>query len=226
MKIGILGTGGVGQTIAARLEGLKHDVMIGTRDPKATLAKADKDAMGNAPYRDWAAQHGQVRLGTFAEAARHGELVVNATSGHASMEALKSAGESALNGKTLLDISNPLDFSKGMPPSLFISNTDSLGEQIQKAFPQVRVVKSLNTMNAHLMVFPAELAGADHTVFVSGNDAGAKTQVTELLKSFGWKHIQDMGDITTARGTEMLLPIWVRLWGVLGSPQFNFKIVK
>ena len=125
----------------------------------------------------------------------------------------------------LIDIANPLDFSAGMPPTLFVKDTDSLGEQIQRAFPDAKVVKTLNTINATLMVDPAELADGDHTIFVCGDDAGAKATVTELLRSFGWKDVIDLGDITTARGTEMLLPIWLRLMAPLGTPAFNFKIV-
>jgi len=139
---------------------------------------------------------------------------------------LKSAGEANLAGKVLVDVSNPLDFSKGMPPTLSVSNTDSLGEQIQRAYPKTHVVKTLNTLNAKLMVEPKSLAGGEHDLFLSGNDAGAKGQVRELLQTFGWKTIHDLGDISTARGTEMLLPIWLRLWGALGNADFNFKIVR
>jgi len=162
----------------------------------------------------------------FAEAAAHGEMIVNATAGAVSLEALEQAGEDNLNGKVLIDIANPLDFSKGMPPSLSVSNTDSLGEQIQRRFPEAKVVKTLHTMNAHLMVDPAQLAAADHTVFVSGGDSEAKGKVSELLQSLGWTDIIDLGDISTARGTEMLLPIWLRLFGALQKPIFNFKIVR
>jgi len=227
MKIGIIGTGMVGQALAAKLSELGHDVVIGTRDVSATLARTSPDGYGNPPYRTWQAQHPKIRLATFAEAAAHAEIVINATSGGISVAALTQAGEENLNGKILIDIANPLDFSKGMPPSLSVCNTDSLSEQIQRAFPRVKVVKTLNTVNATVMVDPARLAGADHHIFVSGNDAGAKTKVTELLKSwFGWRHIIDLGDITTARGTEMLLPVWVRLFGTLKTPMFNFKIVQ
>ena len=142
------------------------------------------------------------------------------------MEALEMADEDNLNGKILIDISNPLDFSRGMPPTLWVSNTDSLGERIQRRFPEAKVVKTLHTMNAYVMVDPAQLAGADHTVFVSGDDAEAKAEVGELLRSFGWTDIIDLGDITTARGTEMLMPIWLRLFGALQKPVFNFKIVR
>jgi predicted dinucleotide-binding enzyme len=119
-----------------------------------------------------------------------------------------------------------LDFSKGMPPTLSICNTDSLGEQIQRTFPKVKVVKSLNTLNAYLMVNPGLLPEPTN-IFLNGNDTGAKAEVRKLLVTFGWKdeYIIDMGDISTARGTEQLLPIWVRLWGTLQTPMFNFKIV-
>jgi predicted dinucleotide-binding enzyme len=153
-------------------------------------------------------------------------MVVNATSGVVSLEALELAGEENLNGKILIDISNPLDSSQGMPPTLSVSNTDSLGEQIQRRFPEAKVVKTLHTMNAYLMVDPTQLAGADHTVFVSGDSAEAKEKVTDLLRRMGWTDIIDLGNITTARGTEMLLPIWLQLFGALQKPVFNFKIVR
>jgi predicted dinucleotide-binding enzyme len=226
MRLGILGTGTVGKTIAARLAGLGHEVVIGTREPAETMARTEPDAYGNPPFSAWQEEHPEVRLGTFAEAAAHGEMVLNATAGAVSLEALEQAGEDNLNGKILIDVANPLDFSKGMPPTLLVSNTDSLGEQIQQRFPEAKVVKTLHTVNAYLMVDPAQLAATDHTVFVSGDDAEAKAAVTELLRSFGWTDIIDLGDISTARGTEMLLPIWVRLFGVLQKPIFNFKIVR
>ena len=226
MRFGILGTGVVGKTIAVRLDGLGHDVIVGTRNPEETLSRTDPDQYGNPPFGSWQEEHPEVRLGTFAEAAAHGDMVVNATAGAVSLEALEQAGEDNLNGKILIDIANPLDFSKGMPPTLLVSNTDSLGEQIQRRFPEAKVVKTLHTMNAYLMVAPAQLAATDHTVFVSGDDAEAKARVSELLRSFGWSDIIDLGDITTARGTEMVLPIWVRLFGVLQKPIYNFMIVR
>jgi 8-hydroxy-5-deazaflavin:NADPH oxidoreductase len=226
VRFGILGTGVVGKTIAVRLAGLGHDVIVGTRNPEETLSRTDPDQYGNPPFGAWQEEHPEVRLGTFAEAAAHGEMVVNATAGAVSLEALEQAGKDNLNGKILIDIANPLDFSKGMPPTLLVSNTDSLGEQIQRRFPEAKVVKTLHTMNAYLMVDPAQLAATDHTVFVSGDDAEAKARVSELLRSFGWSDIIDLGDITTARGTEMVLPIWVRLFGVLQMPIYNFKIVR
>jgi predicted dinucleotide-binding enzyme len=164
-------------------------------------------------------------LATFAEAAASAEVVVNATSGDASLAVLGLAGADALAGKVLLDISNPLDFSAGMPPTLFVKDSDSLGEQIQRAFPDARVVKALNTLTAELMVRPAGLPESS-SVFVSGDDAEAKAAVTALLTEFGHEDVIDLGDITTARGTEMLLPVWLRLMGALGTPMFNFRIVR
>jgi predicted dinucleotide-binding enzyme len=226
VRFGILGTGVVGKTIAARLAGLGHEVMIGTRDPEETMSRTEPDRYGNPPFSAWHEEHPKVGLGTFAEAAAHGETVVNATAGAVSLEALEQAGGDNLSGKVLMDISNPLDFSRGMPPTLLVSNTDSLGEQIQRRFPEAKVVKTLHTMNAQLMVDPAQLGGGDHTVFVGGDDAEAKATVKDLLRSFGWSDIIDLGDITTARGTEMMLPVWVRLFGALQKPLFNFKLVR
>lgn len=227
MKIGVLGTSMVGQTISGKLAELGHDVMVGTRDVASTLARTDPHPYGFPPFSAWHQQHPGIKLGSFAEAATHGEIIINATNGAASVAALQLVGEDNLNDKVLIDIANPLDFSQGMPPSLAFCNTDSLGEQIQRAFPKVKVVKTLNTVTASLMVDPNQLANGDHTLFVSGNDATAKEQVTAVLKTwFGWKEVIDLGDISTARGTEMYLPIWLRLWGALGTGVFNVKVVK
>jgi predicted dinucleotide-binding enzyme len=227
MNIGVLGASVVGRTLSGKLVELGHDVMMGTRDVAQTLARTDPNPMGVPPFSEWLRQHAGARVGTFAEAAKHGEIVINATNGMGSLDALNLAGAANLNGKILIDAANPLDFSQGMPPTLSVSNTDSLGEQIQRAFPEVKVVKTLNTVTTDLMVNPRQLADGEHHMFVSGNDAEAKAQVTSLLRTwFGWKHIIDLGDITTARGTEMYLPIWVRLWGALGSPLFNIQVVK
>lgn len=225
MRYAVLGTGGVGRTIAAKLTSLGHETVIGTRDPQATLSRTEPDGYGNPPFAAWQQEHPQVRLAPFAEAAGGADVVVNATPGAATLDILAAAGADNLAGKILIDIANPLDFSAGMPPSLDPVNTDSLGEQIQRVFPGTKVVKTLNTMNAVIMTDPGRVPG-EHNVFVSGDDAEAKKAVTELLASFGWPEdgIIDLGDITTARGTEMLLPIWLRLWGALGHPDFNFHI--
>ncbi len=227
MKVAILGTGMVGQTLAAKISEVGQEVMIGTRNVGETMARTAPGMYGNPPFRVWKEQHPSVLLGTYAQAAVHGEIVLNATSGAASLEALSLAGEPNLSGKILIDISNPLDFSKGMPPSLTVCNTDSLAEQIQRALPKALVVKALNTVNAMVMANPQVVAGGDHHLFICGNDAGAKEKVSGLLKTwFGWKNIIDLGDIKTARGSEMILPIWVSLMGALKTPMFNFRIVQ
>jgi hypothetical protein len=216
MKIAVLGTGSVGQAIATKLVSSSHDVRMGARE--ATNEKAAA----------WARASGaRASHGSFADAAAFGELVFNCTQGAASLAALTAAGAANLRGKILLDVANPLDFSKGMPPTLFVSNTDSLGEQIQRAFPDTKVVKTLNTVANPLMVDPGKLGGGDHHIFVSGNDAGAKSRVTEILRGwFGWKNVVDLGDISTARGTEAYLLLWVRLFGTFQSSDFNIKIVR
>jgi len=214
MRIGVLGTGMVGKAIATRLGSLGHDVCMGSRT-------AD-----NAEATVWAAESGG-RHGTFADAAAFGELAFNCTAGAVSLDVLAAAGAESLDGKILVDVSNPLDFSAGMPPSLTVCNTDSLGEQIQRSFPGVRVVKALNTMNCHVMVDPARVPG-EHDVFVCGNDSDAKQQVSGVLESFGWPagRIVDLGGIEAARGTEMYLPLWLTLLGALGTPDFNVRIVR
>jgi predicted dinucleotide-binding enzyme len=222
MNIAVLGTGTVGRAVAARLDELGHRVTVGTRDPEATLARTDD---GGASYGQWADAHSGVGLARFADAARDADLVVNATSGQATLAVLALAGAETLAEKTLLDISNPLDFSAGMPPTLFVKDDDSLAEQVQRSFPETRVVKSLNTLTADLMVHPETLPDAS-SVFVSGDDADAKAQVTDLLTQLGHRDVIDLGDISTARGTEMYLPLWLRLWGALGSATFNLKIVR
>jgi predicted dinucleotide-binding enzyme len=226
MRIAVLGTGTVGRTLAGRLDELGHEVTVGTRDVAATRARGEPDAMGNPPYRDWAATHSGVGLAGFAEAAAGAELIVNATLGEVSIAVLTEAGRDNLAGKILLDVTNPLDFSAGMPPTLFVKDTDSLGEQIQAAFPEAKVVKALNTMTADLMTHPTRLADGDHTVFVCGNDSDAKKAVTGLLESFGHTDVLDLGDISSARGTEMMLPVWLRLMSALNTAVFNFKIVR
>jgi predicted dinucleotide-binding enzyme len=226
MRFGVLGTGTVGRVIGARLAELGHDVTIGTREVAVLLASTEPNQITQETFADWHAKNPGLGLGTFAEAAERGEVLVNATNGAGSVEALRVAGEANLEGKVLIDIANPLDFSGGMPPSLFVSNTDSLGEQIQRAFPALKVVKALNTMNAFVMADPSLVAGGDHSVFLCGDDAQAKEQVTAILRSFGWRDVIDLGDITSARGTESYLPLWLRLWGALQVPMFNIKVVR
>ena len=204
----------VGNAIASKLVELGYEVKMGSRTANNEKALAWLKGKG-----------GGASEGSFADAAAFGEILFNCTVGAASLEALKLAGSRNLRGKILIDVANPLDFSQGMPPSLTVCNKDSLAEQIQRSFPEARVVKALNTMNCTVMVNPAIVPG-DHTVFVSGNDAKAKTEVTKILNQFGWKNVIDLGDITSARGTEMLLALWLRLMAVLQTTNFNFIIAK
>jgi predicted dinucleotide-binding enzyme len=225
MDIAVLGTGMAGRTIAARLHELGHHVVVGTRDPRATTARVEADQMGNAPFSTWHDGYPGIELATFAAAAAGAELVVNASSGAVTLEVLAQATTENLNGKVLLDVSNPLDFTGGFPPTLSVKDTDSLAEQVQRAFPRVKVVKALNTLNASLMVDPKAL-GQSSTIFVSGDDAQAKAAVVQLLESFGHDDVIDLGALETARGTEMFLPLWLRLMGALGTAQFNIKVVR
>src|SRR3989442_7084043 len=211
MKVGVLGTGVVGQTLSAKLADLRNEVTIGTRDVDAALARTEPAHPWEQAFPDWHSQNPAVKVGTFAEAAAHGEIVLNATAGKASLEALGAAGAENLDGKVLIDVANPLDTSGGMP-LLSVSNDDSLGEQIQRAFPSVRVVKTLNTVTAAVMVDPQGVGDGDHHLFVSGDDAEAKAEVTRLVEEwFGWRNVIDLGDITTARGPEMYVALWIRL---------------
>ena len=195
MRVAVLGTGTVGRTLAGKLRELGHEPAIGSRS-------ADKGD------------------GTFGEVARGAELIVNATAGDGSLEAIRAIDAADRDGKVLLDVANPLDFSQGMPPRLSVSNDDSLAEQIQREFPELRVVKSLNTVNAGVMVAPVG------TMFVAGNDEGAKSAVVDLLRAFGWEDILDLGGIEAARGMEMYLPLWLRLWGAIGAPGYNVAVVR
>lgn len=216
MRIGVLGTGAVGRAIATKLLQLGHAVTMGSRS-------ADGEALG-----EWVAGAGEgAGGGTFAGAAAGAELVFNCTSGTASLAALDAAGAENLAGKTLVDVANPLDFSQGMPPTLSVCNDDSLGEQIQAAFPEARVVKALNTVNCEVMVDPGRVRG-DHSIFVCGEDEAAKAQVSALLEAIGWppEAIVDLGPIAAARATEMYLPLWLRLYGALGTPDFNISIAR
>jgi 8-hydroxy-5-deazaflavin:NADPH oxidoreductase len=213
MQIGILGSGVTGQTLGTKLVQLGHEVMLGSREEAKPSSVA------------WARDAGQHALyGTFMNAASFGEVILNCTLGMASLEALHSAGAENLNGKILIDTSNPIDRSEGVW-KLTVCNTDSLGEQIQRAFPEVKVVKTLNTVNANVIADPAKLVEMTD-VFVSGNDLDAKATVIRYLKEwFGWRHVIDLGDITTARGVEMYVLLWHYLRDVTESQRFNIKVV-
>lgn len=215
MKIGVLGTGQVGATLANKLIGLGHEVKMGSRTADNEKAAA------------WSAQAGPgASHGTFADAAAFAVLLFNCTHGTRSLNALQAAGEHNLADKILVDVSNPLEMVPGKGPRLSFGNDDSLGERLQSAFPKLKVVKTLNTVNCAVMVDPARVAG-EHTMFLCGNDASAKLFVRELLSDwFGWQDIIDLGDISSARATEALMPIWLKLWGTLKTPDFNMRVVR
>jgi len=229
MKIGIIGSGVVAQTLGAKLVELGHDVVLGTRD----ASKLDDKKNMAGTLREWLAAVAKVARGeakgrvvTFVEAAAHGDLLINATHGQASVDALKLARADKVGPKVLIDTANELDFSKGMPPGVLASWSNCLAERIQAAFPNLKVVKSLNTVGAPVMVAPQALAGGEHTIFVSGNDAAAKAAAAELLKSFGWKDVLDLGDIATARAPEMLMAMWLHMWRATGTGIVNVKVVR
>jgi 8-hydroxy-5-deazaflavin:NADPH oxidoreductase len=223
MRVGVLGTGMVGRALAGAIAGLGHDVMVGTRAVGAAMARTDPGRGGSPSFPEWLAGQTGVRVGTFAEAAGHGEVLFNATAGEVSLEA---AGAANLAGKILVDVANPLDFSHGMPPALTVCNTDSLAEQIQRAHPQARVVKTLNTVTASVMVAPGTVGDGEHHAFVAGDDEAARSEVTRMLREwFGWKHVLDLGDLTGARAAEMYLPMWLRLFGAVGTPMLNVRVV-
>jgi predicted dinucleotide-binding enzyme len=216
MRIGVLGTGMVGKAIGSKLVELGHEVRMGSR------------AAGGEAASGWVSEAGEgASEGTFADAAEFGELVFNCTPGMHAAVALGAARAENLAGKVVVDVSNSLDFSKGRPPTLAVCNDTSVGEQLQEAFPDARIVKSLNTMNAGIMVDPASVPG-DHVVFVAGEDDAAKGEVRALLGEIGWpaERIVDLGGIIGARGAEMWLPLWLELMGSLGTAQFNIALVK
>ncbi|MEO7668267.1 MAG: NAD(P)-binding domain-containing protein [Polyangia bacterium] len=223
MKIGIIGSGVVAQTLGAKLVELGEDVVLGTRDP----SKLDDKKNMASTLREWLQAVGnRARVVTFQEAAAHGELLINATAGNVSVEALKRAEAGGVGNKVLIDTSNELDFSKGMPPRVGASQDSCIAEKIQAAFPNLRVVKSLNTIGAPVMVNPKTVGGGDHTVFVAGNDQAAKAQVAALLRTFGWTDILDLGDVAAARAPEMYMAMWLRLWGATQTGMLNIKVVR
>jgi predicted dinucleotide-binding enzyme len=213
VRYGVLGTGDVGRTLAGKLVELGHDVVIGSR------TKDNEKALG------WAAGAGpRAGAGTFKDAAAFGEAVVNGVTGTAALAALRSVGAEHLAGKLLIDVCNPLSFEEGR---LRVSpvESDSVGAQIQRAFPDARVVKALNTVNCRVMVDPGRVPGG-HQLFICGDDADAKARTVALLGDFGWPadRVFDLGGIEAARCTEMLMPLWITLMQNFGHADFNYEI--
>lgn len=225
MKISVLGTGMVGQNLSQALVAQGHFVMIGTRDVEKTLSNNRPNDYGMAAFAVWHENHKGIALGSYAEAVSYGDIIINATNGNVSIDALKLGRAAEAGDKILIDVANKLQPITGAMAKSLANDDTSLGEEIQAAFPSLRVVKTFNTMNTYVMTNPSSVAG-DSTVFMSGNDVEAKVIVKDLLENMGWMDIIDLGDITGARGTEMMMPIWLRLWTVVGNTPFNFKIVR
>ena len=209
MQIAILGTGAVGPALGKAFSAAGHQVTVGTRDPEQTRARDE-----------WA----EIDLPLAAYGDLDAEVFINATNGRGSLSALQAVGD-ALNGKVVIDTSNALDFSQGFPPSLFVSNTDSLAEQLQRELPEARLVKMFNTVANQVMINPRGLTD-DSTIFVAGNDPAARETAASLAADLGWSDVFDLGDLTAARGLEMYLPLWVRIFAQLGRPEFNIKLVR
>ena len=226
MQIGILGTGTVGQTVGLKLVQLGYTVMLGTRNP-AKLDEPKGRGADARTLREWLVTAGsKASIGTFQDAAANSDIIINALRGAVSLKVLQAVGEDLLDNKILIDTSNPIDLSRGLPLTLFVKDTDSLGEMLQRALPNVRLVKTLNTMSAAVMVNPHLVGSGDHTVFLSGNNSEAKRQVANLLYEFGWRDILDLGDIATARGSEMMLSIGHAVMRALSPSEIAFKVVR
>ncbi|MBW5483184.1 NADPH-dependent F420 reductase [Streptomyces bambusae] len=236
MKIAVLGTGGGARAHIAKLAEHGHEVHVGTRDPQGTLARTEPDMMGNPPFGQWLAGHPGIELHTFADAAAAGELVINGIDGHNAVAAL-SAVEAELAGKTLIDyavpyiydpdIEHPWPTPWGVNPVLDPCDSDSLGEQIQRALPATKVVKAFVTQEQATVVDPRAIGGGDHTMFVAGQDADAKRQVTDLLTSYGWTDVLDLGGIVASRGMEMYAHMHGAIGIALGfGTHFGIKVVR
>lgn len=225
MKITVIGSGVVGQALASRLFQAGHELVMATRDPEVTASRTEPNPQSGVSFSSWYSKHQEVALVPFTAVPGDTQLFINATGGVYSLDILKSIGKEVLSGKVLLDVSNPLDFSGGWPPSLSICNTDSLAEQIQRTYPDSLVVKSLNTVNYQVMIAP-EIVPGNHQLFLSGEDESAKNTVRQLLGEMGWpsERVIDLGGIQSARGTEMMMPMWLGLMGIFGSPILNFEI--
>jgi len=213
MKVGILGSGDVGQALGRGFASRGHDVKIGSRNPKSeALVAWQKQAKGRAS------------TGTPEEATKHGEFIVFATMGAAAEEVVRHAGPKNFAGKVVIDVMNPLDFSKGPAVGLFVGVTDSLGERVQRLLPDAKVVKAFNTVSNTQMVDP-KFAGGAPEMLICGNDVAAKKRVAGILKEFGWPGAIDVGPIEEARWLEAMVPLWVSVGSKIGRWDHAFKVV-
>ena len=212
-RVGVLGSGEVGRRLAAGFRSRGHDVMIGSRDP------------GKPELREWQSNDGTgIEAGTFAETAAHGELLVLAVLGNAAEEAIANAGLENFSGKVVIDAMNPLDFSGGFPPKLSITGEDSLGERVQHALPDAKVVKAFNTIGNPYFVDPSFSEGQP-TMLIAGDDEGAKRTVADVLADFGWPDAVDIGGIEGSRELEAICIVWIKTGGLRGSWDHGFKLL-
>lgn len=232
MKVGIFGTGVVGRTLAAKFvsDGDSRrdafaEVMIGTRNVEETLAKSQADALGNPSFKEWQKNNPKVKLGTFADTAKFGEMIILATFGDAAKNAIDLAGKENFAAKIVIDTTNPLDVSKGVPPGFTAAPGNSLGEQIQKHIPQAKVVKTFNTMSVHIVVSPKREEG-DPVLLLAGNDESAKKYVGAIAKKWGWKDLVDFGDISESYWLETFAMIWIYYAFKNNSWTHAFKLLK
>jgi 8-hydroxy-5-deazaflavin:NADPH oxidoreductase len=225
VKIGILGTGGVGRTLAAKLISLGHEVVIGTRNVEDTLARTAPDGMGGPPFKVWHSQNPKVKLVKFSEAASFGEILFLATFGDKTAEAISLAGKQNFDNKLVLDTTNPLDFSKGVPPKFTVTLGNSLGEQIQKHIPNAKVVKAFNTIGAHIMVNPNREEGSPD-LFIAGNDSDTKKIFSSLAEQMGWQSVIDLGDISQSYWLEANAMLWIHYGFKYNSWNHAFKLLK
>jgi predicted dinucleotide-binding enzyme len=225
IKIGILGTGGVGRTLAVKLFSEGHEVMIGTRNVDETLSKTESDAAGNLPFKEWQEENHNINLGTFADAAKFGEAIILATLGIVTLNAIDMSGKENFKNKVVIDTTNPLDFSKGVPPQFTATPGNSLGEQIQKHIPEARLVKAFNTIGAHIMINPKREEGIPD-LFIAGNDESVKNQFKDLIGNWGWGSIIDMGDISQAYWLETFAMLWIHYAFRNNNWNHAFKLLK
>ncbi len=225
MKIGILGTGVVGRTLAVKLNDLGHEVTIGTRNVSKTLSKTSTDTMGSPPFKEWYSKYSEIKLSAFADTTRFGEIIILATHGVATIGAIDLAEKNNFRGKVVIDTTNPLDFSQGMPPKFAATLGNSLGEKIQNHIPEAKVVKAFNTVNAYVMVSPKREEG-NPDLFIAGNDEDAKKKIKSLAEQLDWENIVDIGDISQSYWLESMTMFWVQYGLKYNNWTHAFKLLK